>query len=441
MTHRKKTPTKSQPQSSNLQNLSAAFAAQSAPRSVSKHSPSDSSSSLNSSPTQPQSLAPKREEKPGLFSSGIPAGIECIVRPSAYNSLSDLSKRQQKIVNTKRNAVSGTSTAPKSSKPYKLYTDGSYFYEFEKAGIGGYLLSPEGKTVFEFSKLLTNPKVFEKHEIMALEAGLLEAYNHGITHIHCYTDDQKMAQILNIRNPTLKAGYIQMNPYLEHANVLLRRFDQITFEYLPRKKNKRADRLSRAKLLKEISHLTRTVENALTVRNFHCVQQFSKNNAEQFSELKKEILPHLALNLNTLEETGERIFTVYTGEKQGNGYHSEFQFSSTLSDNWLEDALELVAKTLENFNTSLTQKAFANAHPQSMSTPTVPVNVLEVPKPSVIIALRDNKRVLDEFLRGRRPTDAKNEAQIKSIEVFEKACANFDKVVLHSDDTWLKTLF
>ena len=63
---------------------------------------------------------------------------------------------------------------------HQLYTDGSYYPDFKAAGIGGYLLNTQQELVWNFFELITDPQLFSRHEIIALEFGLKKCIEQGI---------------------------------------------------------------------------------------------------------------------------------------------------------------------------------------------------------------------------------------------------------------------
>lgn len=125
---------------------------------------------------------------------------------------------------------------------YKLFTDGSYQSEDKIAAIGGYLLDPENNVVFEFSQQINDPLHYSFHESVALIHGLKKSLEHNVEHLQCFSDDASMRKLLNKEFLTDISS--QANPFREEIFDLKKQFKAIVFNYLPRKENKKADKLA-----------------------------------------------------------------------------------------------------------------------------------------------------------------------------------------------------
>ena len=130
---------------------------------------------------------------------------------------------------------------------YNLYSDGNYFPRAKKSGFGGYIDSPSGETLVEYTEQIKDPKYAHSFELLGIIRGLQIAKSKNIEHIISHCDDKGTARKLkevfdeNIHNipPSMKPELF------DEIIELSKSFKSIKFEYIPRAKNKHADALSR----------------------------------------------------------------------------------------------------------------------------------------------------------------------------------------------------
>lgn len=127
---------------------------------------------------------------------------------------------------------------------YKLYTDGSYLRKDVLSGYGGHIIAPNGDTVLEFSEQILNPALFNEFESLGMKRGLELCLENGIKNVICYTDEQNLSKIYNIQTSNLAEIYAKTTT-LKEILALKKQFETISFEYVPRSKNKKADKLAR----------------------------------------------------------------------------------------------------------------------------------------------------------------------------------------------------
>jgi ribonuclease HI len=126
------------------------------------------------------------------------------------------------------------------SKTYTLHTDGGARGNPGPAGIGVVLKSPEGEILEEIGRGIgwtTNNAA----EYEGLIAGLQAARQHGASELQVYMDSTLVVE-------QMKGGYKVKSPGLRplhaRARKLVEQFDRVTFQAVPRARNKEADRLS-----------------------------------------------------------------------------------------------------------------------------------------------------------------------------------------------------
>ncbi|MGQ9630249.1 MAG: reverse transcriptase-like protein [bacterium] len=123
---------------------------------------------------------------------------------------------------------------------YLLRCDG--LYEFGQSSIGVVLLSPESKEVIRGISRKVSASTGNEAEYLAAIAGMEMALEMGIKRILLQTDSQLVVNQIRgdweTRSPNLY-------PLWRRAVDLRDKFDYFNIEWIPRDKNKEADRLSR----------------------------------------------------------------------------------------------------------------------------------------------------------------------------------------------------
>jgi ribonuclease HI len=228
-------------------------------------------------------------------------------------------------------------------KQYELYTDGAYQPDEAIAGIGGYLLSPTGECVFEFSKAITEPSLFRYHESIALVHGLKKSLEHGVKDLICYSDDISFRNIFN--SDELSENGTKANPFRQEIFDLKNQFETILFTHLPRKTNKRADKLAGKilRIYKEDTLPNRTREDFvgqedkyLNIPHLICGEDFldkiklpietNIKNFEEFEALQNNLRYYYLFEAQKIGETVDNIddnnpisINVYFIEEDENG--------------------------------------------------------------------------------------------------------------------------
>lgn len=126
------------------------------------------------------------------------------------------------------------------ASPWRLYTDGGARGNPGPAGIGVVLEDAEGKVVATASKGLGR-RTNNEAEYEALVEGLRLAKQKGAPALTVYLDSllvaQQMKGAFKVRNARLK-------PLHARARRLVREFQEVVFEAVPRERNEDADRLA-----------------------------------------------------------------------------------------------------------------------------------------------------------------------------------------------------
>jgi len=127
----------------------------------------------------------------------------------------------------------------------KIYTDGGARGNPGPAACGAVIKNEKEEIILEASKFIgiaTNNQAEYKALILALEEvqNIFTKEKPGEKHIECHLDSELVVKQLNreykIKNEGLK-------PLFARARDLISSFDSVKFTYIPREKNKLADKL------------------------------------------------------------------------------------------------------------------------------------------------------------------------------------------------------
>ena len=121
-----------------------------------------------------------------------------------------------------------------------VYADGAARGNPGPAGIGVVLTDERGRTLEEIAEGI-GPATNNVAEYRAVLAGLEAAVERGARTVLVRSDSRLLVEQLSgrfrVKNPTL----VRLH---EEARALMKRFDQVAFEHVPREMNRVADRLA-----------------------------------------------------------------------------------------------------------------------------------------------------------------------------------------------------
>ncbi|MGC9049123.1 MAG: ribonuclease HI family protein [Patescibacteria group bacterium] len=120
-----------------------------------------------------------------------------------------------------------------------LYTDGGSFGNPGPAGVGVVIRDKNKKIIKEMAKYI-GEATNNQAEYKALILGLEEAKKLGATEIDCYLDSELIVKQLNREYKIKDHG---LGPFFIKIWNLSQSFKEINYHYIPREKNKEADRL------------------------------------------------------------------------------------------------------------------------------------------------------------------------------------------------------
>lgn len=119
-----------------------------------------------------------------------------------------------------------------------LHTDGGARGNPGPAGIGYVLRVKDREMVFHSGYIgeATNNQA----EYAALQEGLQRALKDGVTHLQCFLDSELVVKQLAGQYRVKNEG---LQPLYDKVCSLVSEFEEVSFEHVPREKNKEADKL------------------------------------------------------------------------------------------------------------------------------------------------------------------------------------------------------
>lgn len=293
-------------------------------------------------------------------------------------------------------------------KTYTLYTDGSHFNLDNIAGYGGYIEDDNGHLVLKFSELIEDENLFSKHEIMGIKRGLQLAKEHGIKNLHCYSDEQFLSQICNSKDTATKDIYFD-KPILKDIRILLESFESIEFTYIPRKSNKKADKLSREAVLqaKKTLHTEYSGQYIFNNDKFDCSTKYK--NKDKFIALNKTFTDYIVIN--SMNDKGQ-IKAYYAKKDLKN---------KTIKVEFLQE-----------------KECYSKTHNQLLDFLTSVLKTKQDLSECVICFYGGKGPQIEHMLRGKIEIP---KSLISSFEKFNQAIDKFDKVTYHFDDNIIDAVF
>ena len=139
---------------------------------------------------------------------------------------------------------SETLPEPSLSSTWQIWFDGCALPNPGRIGLGALLLSPDGARV-ELSSPSGRTGCSNEAELIALCAALEHAGGLGARHIYIRGDSDFVVRHLRGEQRTAIAPLLDL---VERTEALLAGFESVSLEWVPRHRNRDADRLSRAAL-------------------------------------------------------------------------------------------------------------------------------------------------------------------------------------------------
>lgn len=131
-----------------------------------------------------------------------------------------------------------------ASAPWQLWFDGCALPNPGRLGLGALLVSPEG-TRIELSSPAGRTGCSNEAELIALCSALEHAGSLGARHVYIRGDSDFVVRHLRGEQRTVIAPLLDL---VVRTEALLAGFESVRLEWVPRHRNRDADRLSRAAL-------------------------------------------------------------------------------------------------------------------------------------------------------------------------------------------------
>ncbi|SDR84111.1 bifunctional RNase H/acid phosphatase [Corynebacterium timonense] len=122
-----------------------------------------------------------------------------------------------------------------------VYTDGGARGNPGVAGSGSVVYGPQGDTLAEIAYVVGQESTNNVAEYTGLVRGLEAAAEAGASEVDVYLDSKLVVEQMNGR---WKIKHPDMKKLAREANAIASRFDAVTYTWVPRAKNKKADELS-----------------------------------------------------------------------------------------------------------------------------------------------------------------------------------------------------
>ena len=293
---------------------------------------------------------------------------------------------------------------------YKLFTDGAHLTEFNVAGIGGYLLKDD-ETVFEFSEIIEKSSFHTKHETLAITSALTKCLKANLQNepIELFSDAQDLMLILNKEN---RNSYAEKNPLLTEVFSLCDQFINISFTYIPRSENSRADKLSRKCIIDTLFKDHQLKDGSFSHPRLISKNNYPKDNTLDFSIDKKDISNFLVIHSFRNVKKKLRELDIFYAEK--NEEVITFELKEVICDlgkNWDNICVKAISEHLK---------------------------IVSQKNPSVGLVLHDEFITLDQLLRGRRKMSLKNKPFFDSLAT---TLGSLEKVFVHRNPLVYESIF
>lgn len=246
-------------------------------------------------------------------------------------------------------------------KLYSIYSDGNYFPRAKKSGFGGYIESPNGEVLVEYTEQIKQSHYIYNFELLGIIRGLQLALSMGLKNIISYCDDK--TTMLRLEEIVMNGGSVEHLPKNSKPELfaeiitLSKQFSSSTFQYIPRTQNKHSDSLSRR-------------YSALMERNF--VRQynddliFSENTLQVGEKPTKRIFFSHPLLVKVQEKNNPFLVAPTRNRKtrkvskveQQNTY--QFLFIETIKNNENKDSLHAFHYLDKDNKTLLSSQEYLN---------------------------------------------------------------------------------
>lgn len=122
-----------------------------------------------------------------------------------------------------------------------IHSDGAARGNPGPAGAGAVITDVSGKIISEVCRYLGGDLTNNQAEYRAMLLALIEAKKNGATRVRIFADSELVVKQISGEYKVKNGG---LKPLHAETKALLREIGSYTVEYIPREKNKRADKLA-----------------------------------------------------------------------------------------------------------------------------------------------------------------------------------------------------
>ncbi|KAF3547519.1 hypothetical protein DY000_02000785 [Brassica cretica] len=133
---------------------------------------------------------------------------------------------------------------PNLTTTVQCFSDGAWDNATGRGGMGWIIQNQEGATLLQGSSHRCYVASAMVAEALAMKEAISSATNAGFTDLLCLTDCKSLTDLI-----TVNSSVTAIQGILHDVDVMSRYLNSISFSFIPRIKNKAADRLAKAGLV------------------------------------------------------------------------------------------------------------------------------------------------------------------------------------------------
>lgn len=292
---------------------------------------------------------------------------------------------------------------------YQMYSDGCHLKEFNIAGVGGYSVIGD-KTIFEFSEQINDTIFHAIHERYALKILLEKGLENNLHNekVQVFSDDQGLMKMLSLYN---REGYYDNGNLFVEICSLCNQYKDISFHYIPRSENKRADKLSRKTIYEKFFSQHQIIEGGFIHPKWISKNNYPKDSTIEFSNLRKVADNYLVIHFHPHEKEKAMVLEFYYASNKDGEILYDKKETININKAWERESVNHIAKHL---------------------------NVLSETVKNIGLVVHDEYLLLDQLLRGRRVISKNTE---KAFENLNIALECLDNVFVHREALIYEKIF
>ena len=217
---------------------------------------------------------------------------------------------------------------------------------------------------------------------------------------------------MKILNNSNRRDYVKENNLLNEICDLCDKFTNITFNYIPRDENSRADKLSRQYIIETLFKDNQIAPNSFSHPKWISKNSYPKGESELFNLERKSIDNYLVLHFYPNKKEQCMQLDIYYAKKDNECISYEFNETiKTINKGWQTSCVGSIDKHL---------------------------NFMAKDSKSIGLVVHDQYIILDQLLRGRREISVKNQ---KAFTNLVATLEGLEKVVVHREPLVYEAIF